>query len=78
VKVAFITATPSTIAAFLSYLNSRHIQRISSTVATVEKNTNDMLSKLKVERDTATARADQAEGHAEGVKAEQDRTTKGI
>lgn len=43
-------------------------------LAEVEKQTNNMNTELRQQRNAATTRADVAEGHAAGITAEQDRT----
>jgi hypothetical protein len=71
VKVAIIAAIPPLVSSFLwGWANHRKI-------STVEVNTNDKLSRLLDERNAATTRADTLQGQKEGIKGEQDRTTKG-
>ena len=66
VKVALIAATPGVVGSILGFLNRLLIKQ-------VEKNTNNMLTTIRNERNVATTRADHAEGMALGVKQEQDR-----
>src|SRR5580693_9811007 len=49
------------------------VTKMNTTIDTIEKHTNDMLTRLKSERDEAKTQADQATGHAAGMKEEQDR-----
>jgi hypothetical protein len=68
VLVALIAATPGIVASIISFINGRQIGRVDKTVKIVEKNTNDMLTKVTEQRNAATTRADHAEGKAEGKK----------
>jgi hypothetical protein len=75
VEIALITGLtvglPSIISSFIwGWTNRRKIN-------TIEQNTNNKLDQILDQRNAASTRADRAEGHAEGVTAEQDRTTKG-
>jgi hypothetical protein len=82
IKVAVIVSIPPTLTAlfgaFANYKQYRELHKkvntVENKVDTVEVNTNAKLTKLLDERNVASARADQAEGHIEGVKSEQDRT----
>jgi hypothetical protein len=67
VKVALIAAMPGIVGSVLSFLNRLLIKK-------VEKNTNNKLDTILSERNAASARADRAEGMAQGVKQEQDRS----
>jgi hypothetical protein len=67
VKVAIIMAIPPTISAFMwGWVNHKKIGKVEEKVGIVEVNTNNKLTKLLEERNTATTRADKAEAHAEG------------
>lgn len=48
--------------------------RANRKLAEVEKQTNNMNTELRQQRNAATTRADVAEGHAAGITAEQERT----
>ena len=74
---AFIVSVSSLGTLALGFLNWRLQKATHSTVATIEKNTNNKLDQLLEQRNVAATRADVAEGTLAGVKAEQDRTTKG-
>jgi hypothetical protein len=81
VKVALIMSIPTTVVGIgglvLGFLNRSDqkqikgaIGKMDSVIGTIEKNTNDMLTKITLERNAAATRADRSEGKAEG-KAEQ-------
>jgi hypothetical protein len=91
--VALISAIPPTIIGLCNFVmqllerkrnrenhkaNTEAVNHLAGTVGVIEQNTNDMLSKLTAERNEAAKKANLAEGKLEGIRAEQERTTKGV